>query len=336
MRVSIGMATRNGERYLGPLLESLARQTRAPAELVVHDDASVDGTVAILEAFAARAPFPVRLEQAARRRAHVAGFLRAGELCESEAVAFCDQDDVWAERKLEVCLDALERSGATLAVHRVRVVDAELREIAPPWPALGATRVVPPLGFTGLHLDAPGMAMVFRRSLLDRADPARRPSSRYVRDGQMLHDEWVLFLAGVVGPIHLIADPLVLYRQHEDNVSGWFGRERRATLEPQMEDYRAAAEHTAEYARFLSALQVKEPGLAARIEAGARHYRHLADRWELRMALYGKSGRRARARLFGQLVAARAYGPRLAGGFGRRALGKDLVAGIALRGGRTA
>src|SRR2546423_1792684 len=52
------MATRNAERYLGPLLESLARQTRAPAELVVHDDASEDGTVAMLEAFAARAPFP--------------------------------------------------------------------------------------------------------------------------------------------------------------------------------------------------------------------------------------------------------------------------------------
>src|SRR5918997_5604582 len=179
MRISVAMATRNGERYLAPLLESLARQTRPPAELVVHDDASEDRTVAILEEFRERAPFPIRLERAEARRGYVEGFLRAAERCSADAVAFCDQDDVWVDRKLEVCADLLDRSGATLALHSVRVVDAALREIAPPWPAIESTRVVPPLGLTGLHLEAPGMAMVFRRWLLDFADPALRPRSRF-------------------------------------------------------------------------------------------------------------------------------------------------------------
>jgi hypothetical protein len=74
----------------------------------------------------------------------------------------------------------------------------------------------------------------------------------------------------------------------------------------------------------------------ARIEAGRRHYRQLADRWELRIALYQASGRAARARMLTRLLSARAYGSRTTGGFGGRALGKDLVAGIALRTGGTA
>src|SRR2546423_9801109 len=121
MRISIAMATRNAGRHLTPLLDSLARQTRLPAELVVHDDGSEDGTVAMLETFAAHAPFPLRIERAARPVGHVGGFLRAAELCESDSVAFCDQDDVWIESKLEVCAGLMERSGATLALHTTRV-----------------------------------------------------------------------------------------------------------------------------------------------------------------------------------------------------------------------
>ena len=43
-RISVAMATYNGERYLPEMLESLAAQTRLPDELVVRDDGSTDGT----------------------------------------------------------------------------------------------------------------------------------------------------------------------------------------------------------------------------------------------------------------------------------------------------
>ncbi|HVW65368.1 MAG TPA: glycosyltransferase, partial [Nitrosospira sp.] len=45
-RLSIALATYNGERYLGEQLESLLHQTRQPDELVVFDDASTDSTAA--------------------------------------------------------------------------------------------------------------------------------------------------------------------------------------------------------------------------------------------------------------------------------------------------
>ncbi|MEA2430717.1 MAG: hypothetical protein QOI19_1190 [Thermoleophilaceae bacterium] len=325
------MATRNGERYLGPLLDSLARQTHRPIELVVHDDASEDATIEMLEAFDARAPFPLRIERATRARGHAEGFLRAAVRCEGDVVAFCDQDDVWVERKLEACAGFMGRSDVALALHTTRVVDADLREIAPHWPPIRATRLVPPLGYSGPHLDAPGMAMAFRRSLLDLADPSKRPASRYTPGTKMPHDEWVQFLGGVAGSTQLIAEPLVLYRQHGDNVSGPAARTRLVTLKPVVEDYRAASSYSADCATFLESAHSQDPVVAARFEGGARHYRRMADRWEMRAALYGLATRRARLAAVARLTVERAYGPRAGGGFGLRALGKDLVAGVGLR-----
>lgn len=332
MRISVALATHDAERYLPALLESLARQTRPPQELVVSDDASTDGTVELLEAFAATAPFPVRILRRDAWRGHVPTFMEAADACEGDAIAFCDADDVWLEGKLERCAAELEAAGATLVLHTTRVVDGELRDLGRCWPDVPETRTVPPLGLTGLESDAPGMAMLVRREVLGAASFDARPPSRYGLGRLMLHDEWIFFLAGVLGPIRLLAEPLLLYRQHGANDSGgWVEHRRRTTLTPAVEDYRNAAEHTAACAAYLDAAAAGGGPEAARLQAGARAYRAMAANWELRTSLYGARDRRTRARTLGRLLARGAYGARPSGGFGRAALGKDVVAGVALR-----
>ena len=61
MKISIAMATYNGERFIREQLNSLAAQTRLPDELVVVDDGSVDRTLEILEQFKRKAAFAVRI-----------------------------------------------------------------------------------------------------------------------------------------------------------------------------------------------------------------------------------------------------------------------------------
>jgi hypothetical protein len=137
---------------------------------------------------------------------------------------------------------------------------------------------------------------------------------------------------GVLGPIRLLAEPLLLYRQHGANDSGgWVEHRRRRTLAPAIDDYRDAAAHTAACADYLDAAAARGGAAAERLRAGAGGYRRAATSWALRASLYEPGDRRARARVLGRLLARRAYGPRPAGGFGRAALGKDLVAGVALR-----
>ena len=100
-RISVAMATFNGERHLAAQLESIAQQTLAPHELVVSDDGSTDSTLEIVEAFERRAPFHVRIERNPTRLGFAANFLTAAERCEGELIAFADQDDVWLSTKLE-------------------------------------------------------------------------------------------------------------------------------------------------------------------------------------------------------------------------------------------
>ncbi len=61
VRVSLIATVRNEEQSIGRLLDSLAAQTRQPDEVIFVDGGSSDGTVSLLEAFAARSPVPVRV-----------------------------------------------------------------------------------------------------------------------------------------------------------------------------------------------------------------------------------------------------------------------------------
>ena len=61
--VSVAMATFNGARYIRRQLDSPAAQSELPAELVVTDDGSTDGTLDVVEDFARAAPFPVSIRK---------------------------------------------------------------------------------------------------------------------------------------------------------------------------------------------------------------------------------------------------------------------------------
>jgi len=328
-RISVALAVRNGEAYLEPLLASLARQTRPPFELVAVDDASQDSTPSILADFAGDAPFPVRIERFPERRGHVEGFVHGGHLCRGELVAWCDGDDVWLEPKLEHCGRELVDTDASLVLHQAHVVDGALQSLGRIWPEIKQTELVPPLGLTGLEVDAPTMAMVYRRELLEVGDFASRPPSRYGHGRQMLNDEWMFFLAGVLGPIRLLAEPLLLYRRHGANDSpGALEHRRRLTLRPVMEDYRNAAAHTAACAGYLERTRSDDARMAALLAEGARRYRSMAESWERRVELYESDDRRTRVRLLRRLVADRAYAARTVGGFGRAALAKDVAGAL--------
>ena len=75
-----------------------------PAELIVSDDGSDDGTPDVVARFARDAPFPVVVRRNDRPRGYGENFLGALELATGEFVAFCDQDDVWHPTKLEAAL----------------------------------------------------------------------------------------------------------------------------------------------------------------------------------------------------------------------------------------
>ena len=59
-RISVIVTTYNAPDYLGRVLDGYLQQTRLPDEVVVADDGSGAETVAVVDAFRAKAPFPVQ------------------------------------------------------------------------------------------------------------------------------------------------------------------------------------------------------------------------------------------------------------------------------------
>ena len=99
-RVAVVVPVRDGERYLEAALRSLLDQTRPPAELVVVDDGSRDGSAALAESLGVRVLRRPAIGVAAARNAGVAA-TTAG------LVGFLDADDLAEPRRLELQVAAL-------------------------------------------------------------------------------------------------------------------------------------------------------------------------------------------------------------------------------------
>jgi glycosyltransferase involved in cell wall biosynthesis len=327
VRISIALATWNGERFLREQLNSLAAQTYPPFEVIVSDDASTDRTLSILEDFRVSVPFPVSVSVNEHPLGYAENFLRAAASCTGDFVAFCDQDDVWFDFKLARCKELVSVSGALLLIHRNIVVTEDLVSTPRRVPPFRRSSTAAPLCVQPWFL-APGNAMVVSRGVLD-VDFSQRPRGLGPNDTPMTHDEWVYFIATALGSTRFSAETLVQYRQHGENV---FGAPRRPPLRHSIPpgDYRFLAGRAVERSAFFEKL-----GRSTSLERdscgrAADYYRELAARLEARAALYSpQAGLGRRLRRFAQLAKAGGYKPRTRGGFGARSFFKDAIGSVA-------
>lgn len=103
--MSVCVPAYNGARYLMECLESLRAQTLEDFELIAVDDASTDGTRAILERVAAEEP-RMKVFRNERNLGLVANWNRCARLARAQWVKFVFQDDVLAPS----CLERLYRA----------------------------------------------------------------------------------------------------------------------------------------------------------------------------------------------------------------------------------
>ncbi len=221
MKVSVAMASCQGERFIEEQLESIAQQSRPPDELVVVDDASTDTTFARVEQFAGRAGFAVRPQQNERRLGITRNFERAIAACTGDVILLADQDDVWLPEKIETLTGVLAREPETGAVFSDgEVVDATLSPHGTTlWQALGfdageRARVRAGLAASVFlrHVVAAGTTMAFRAHFRDDALP--------FPDLRSCHDAFTAFVIAARARISLVERPLIRYRVHGDNQIG--------------------------------------------------------------------------------------------------------------------
>jgi glycosyltransferase involved in cell wall biosynthesis len=155
--VSVLIPAFNAERYLGEAIGSVFDQTHRQVEIVVVDDGSEDGTVAVARAYGNRIRF------ASQQNGGIgAARNHAVRLAQGAHLSFLDADDRFLPDKLERQLAALAHDpGLDMVFGHIReFVSPEL-----PPEEQAALRPSPPAPFV-----APN-AMLIRRESFDRVGP---------------------------------------------------------------------------------------------------------------------------------------------------------------------
>lgn len=107
--ISVAMASYNGEKYILEQLESIYNQTVKVDEIIIVDDCSKDGTVAVIKDFMETHPeCKVRLYENEANLGYKKNFYKAMSLCDGEIIFLCDQDDAWEEYKVEMLRKILD------------------------------------------------------------------------------------------------------------------------------------------------------------------------------------------------------------------------------------
>lgn len=307
-RISVAMATYNGEKYLGEQLASIMMQTLQPCELVISDDGSSDSTVDIVKRFAAEARFRVLVLEPQSRLGYRMNFRRAANHCSGDLIAFADQDDVWRPTKIERLTQAFEEPSVQLAYHNARVFGNDADRLL--YDDLIEESAASDILSTPFKLSA-GMTQMFRASLC-KYDPCWDSGIDHnVSDTILAHDQFYFLIARALGGIRYIREPLIDYRQHEQNASGadeaagLLRRLHLTLLHFGEQDVRYAASAHSRSELFRCAAEIAESGRFAR---AANAFADYAKRLRRRAETYNGRTLWHRSLALAQSIGAGDYG----------------------------
>nr|WP_300848673.1 glycosyltransferase [uncultured Acetatifactor sp.] len=169
MTVSVCMGIYNGEKYIEEQLDSILGQTRKAEEVILCDDCSTDRTVEIVRLFIERNGLQEswRLYCNGENRGYPGNFYYVMGLCAGDVVFLADQDDVWAETKLErMCAVLEEHPEAEVLACKFGLMDGEgerIHAVMAPSRSLG-TRKLRQVGLREIFrkYQWPGMVLAYR------------------------------------------------------------------------------------------------------------------------------------------------------------------------------
>lgn len=221
-KIDILLATYNGEKYLPEQIDSILCQTYENWNLIVRDDGSSDNTVRIIKSYRDRYNNKITLVEDKLGNLGVCNnFAKLLEYSNAEFVMFCDQDDVWLPRKIELeykkMQDLIKRYGSEiplLVYTDMKVVNESLLTTSTSF--WTHSTLNPRIGKSLSRLlvcnVASGCTMMFNKKLRDLSLP--------LPGDVLMHDWWLNLLSVSLGKNDYISEPTVLYRQHVMNKVG--------------------------------------------------------------------------------------------------------------------
>lgn len=203
-KISVCMATYNGEKYIAEQLNSILTQLSDNDEVIISDDSSSDGTVKILEKFASE-DARIQLFLFQKFRDPIQNFQNALVQATGDYIYLSDQDDLWIENKVKTINQILENYD--LVLHNSIVTDENLKPTHPSFFKLFGSKkgIIKNIIRSSYY----GSCMAFRRNILDQAIP-------FPKTKEIGHDLWLGLVAELTGKVVLLETPYIYYRRHQN------------------------------------------------------------------------------------------------------------------------
>lgn len=203
-KISVCMATYNGQKYIGQQLSSILCQLSPDDEVIVSDDSSTDQTVKIIKEFNdAR----IKLFENQQFRSPLLNFENALKQATGSYIFLSDQDDIWHPNKVNLTLPLFKEFDLVLT--DCVVVN---EKVEPLQPSFFKHRSSKPGFWNNLYKNSyVGCCMAFRKEVLEYALP--------FPDHIHMHDWWIGLLVEVKGKVIFYPEPLISYVRHGSNAS---------------------------------------------------------------------------------------------------------------------
>lgn len=217
--VSVVLCTYNGEKYLREQLDSLLAQTYPLHEIIIQDDQSTDGTMAILREYADKYPV-IKLFVHEERSTVNDNFFSAMQRATGDFISISDQDDIWLPHKIATLVDNIENNLCCFHLSN------EFRN-TPNYQYADPRIINANPECTLFRARVPGHTMLIRKQLLDitmqhiPADVLCRFSSAFY------YDTILSIVAMVYGKIKYIPTLLDFHRMHSASCTSCTSINRR-------------------------------------------------------------------------------------------------------------
>lgn len=216
MKISVCMATFNGEKFIKEQLESIIKQLSDTDEIIISDDGSSDETINIISAFSDSRIKLIHndlshFQPAKQSKSYqvTKNFENALTYATGDYIFLSDQDDVWEDDKVEGCILLLKDKKCNLIVHDAIVVDESDTVIAPSY----FEKVKSQTGFFKniIKNSYLGCCMVFDRSILIKSLP--------FPNNLIAHDIWIGLIAERNGKVAFLEKKFIRYQRHSAAVT---------------------------------------------------------------------------------------------------------------------
>lgn len=204
MRVSVALASYNGEKFIQEQLLSIINQSHIPDEIVISDDSSNDQTIAIIKELLKDSPVQFKILENKINLGLNKNFSNAVKHCSGEIIFLADQDDLWLENKIEKMLPFFNTNNIQVVICDGHYLEYDLKS---------DTSIIGKAIASGRSIEAhcAGSCTAIRKEFLDLILPYNNQDVQY--------DIHIHHWANLLEAKKILKESLQLWRIHGGNAT---------------------------------------------------------------------------------------------------------------------